>query len=46
MKIGQLSYVRLSTDAEFPYGSPELGSKYQGQSDPTASKVHQDFERR
>ena len=45
MKIGQLSYVRLTTSAEYPYGSPELGSKYQGQSDPTASKVHQDFQR-
>ena len=46
MKIGQLSYVRLTTSAEYPYGSPQLGSKYQGQTDPTASKVHQDFQRR
>ena len=45
MKIGQLSYVRLTTSAEFPYGSPELGSKYQGQTDATASKIHQDFKR-
>ena len=43
MKIGQLSYVRLTTAAEFPYGSPELGSKYQGQTDATASRLHQDF---
>ena len=28
-----------------PYGSPELGSKYQGQSEPTASAFHRDFER-
>jgi hypothetical protein len=26
-----------------PYGSPELGSKYQGQSEPTASAFHRDF---
>ena len=45
MKIGQLSYVRLTTPAEFPYGSPELGSKYQGQVDATASRIHQDFKR-
>ena len=43
MKIGQLSYLRLTTAAEYPYGSPELGSKYQGQKDPTASRIHQDF---
>lgn len=43
MKIGQLSYLKLTTPAEFPYGSPELGSKYQGQTDATASKIHQDF---
>ena len=43
MKIGQLSYVRLTSEAEFPYGSPELGSKYQRQTDATASRIHQDF---
>ena len=25
-----------------PYGSPGLGSKYQGQSEPTASAFHKD----
>ena len=44
MKIGQLSYLRLTTAADYPYGSPELGSKYQGQTDPTASRIHRDFE--
>ena len=43
MKIGQLSYVRLSTPADIPYGSPQLGSKYQGQSVTTASKIHKDY---
>ena len=31
MKIGQLSFLELTTPAERPYGSPELRSKYQGQ---------------
>jgi dCTP deaminase len=44
MKIGQISFYRMTTAAEFPYGSPELGSKYQGQSGPTASRAHQDFD--
>lgn len=35
--------VRLSTPAERLYGCPELGSKYQGQTEPTASRAHQDF---
>ncbi len=43
MKIGQISYLRLSTAADNPYGSPSLGSKYQGQKDPTASRMHWDF---
>ncbi|MPZ24498.1 MAG: dCTP deaminase [Dehalococcoidia bacterium] len=44
MKIGQLSFARLSTAVERPYGSKELGSKYQGQVEPTASRIHQDFQ--
>ncbi len=44
MKIGQISFYRMTTEADFPYGSPELGSKYQGQSGPTASRSHRDFE--
>ena len=39
MKIGQISFYQMTTAAEFPYGSPELGSKYQGQSGPTATTV-------
>lgn len=45
MKIGQISYLRLTTEADNPYGSPNLGSKYQGQTDPTASRMHQDFDK-
>jgi len=43
MKIGQISFYQMTTAAERPYGSIELGSKYQGQSGPTASRSHQDF---
>jgi dCTP deaminase len=43
MRIGQISFYQMTTPAEFPYGSPQLGSKYQGQSGPTASRSHRDF---
>lgn len=43
MKIGQISFLRLTTPAENLYGSPSLGSKYQGQVEATASKVHKDY---
>jgi dCTP deaminase len=45
MKIGQISYLRLSTPADRLYGSEGLGSKYQGQTDPTASRFSQEFTR-
>jgi dCTP deaminase len=44
MKIGQISFLRLSTPAENPYGSGVLGSKYQGQLGPTPSRLHLDYE--
>ncbi len=43
MRIGQISFFRMSSPVDRPYGSPELGSKYQGQSEPTASAFHRDF---
>ena len=43
MKIGQISFLRLTTAAEWPYGSEELGSKYQGQIGPTATRLYRDF---
>ncbi|MGA7271966.1 MAG: dCTP deaminase [Acidimicrobiia bacterium] len=43
MKIGQISFYQMTTPADHPYGSPELGSKYQGQSGPTPSRAHRDF---
>ncbi|MBS7548332.1 dCTP deaminase [Dietzia massiliensis] len=43
MKIGQLCLFRLSSPAETPYGSASVGSKYQGQRGPTASKAYLNF---
>ena len=43
MKIGQLCLVRLSSAAEFPYGSAQYGSRYQGQRGPTPSKSYLNF---
>jgi len=43
MKIGQISFFKMSSPVDRPYGSPSLGSKYQGQSEPTASAFHRDF---
>ena len=43
MKIGQLSFVQLSEPAAVPYGSRELGSKYQGQQGPTPSRYWKNF---
>jgi len=44
MKIGQISFVELSEPASSPYGTGDLGSKYQGQDGPTPSRYWQNFE--
>ncbi len=44
MKIGQLSFLELTTAAEHPYGSAQLRSKYQGQTGPTASRGYTDYQ--
>jgi dCTP deaminase len=44
MKIGQVSFVQLTEPAESPYGSGQLGSKYQGQKGPVPSRYWQNFE--
>ena len=46
MKIGQISFLRLTTAAERLYGDAGLGSKYQGQTEPTASRFYQDFDKK
>jgi dCTP deaminase len=45
MKIGQISFFRLTTEAEVPYGSRSTKSKYQGQHGPTASRFFEEFSR-
>jgi len=45
MKIGQISFFEMSSPVDRPYGSAGLGSKYQGQSEPTASAYFADFEK-
>lgn len=43
MKIGQLAFFQLDREAEHAYGDAELGSKYQGQRGPTASRYYRNF---
>ncbi len=43
MKIGQISFLRMTTPAEHPYGSEGMGSKYQGQRGPTPSRYFENF---
>ena len=43
MKIGQISFLTMTTPADQPYGSGVLGSKYQGQRGPTPSKYYLNF---
>lgn len=40
MKIGQISFIQMTTAADRPYGSSGLNSKYQHQDGPTASAYH------
>jgi len=44
MRICQIYFMKLTTPADRPYGSPELGSRYQGQADATPSRAHIDFD--
>lgn len=44
MPVAQISFMRLTTPVERAYGSPELTSKYQGDTDPTPSKYHLNFD--
>jgi dCTP deaminase len=43
MKIGQISFVQMTTPADKPYGSDGVGSKYQGQRGPTPSRYYRNF---
>jgi dCTP deaminase len=43
MKIGQISFFRMTSPADHPYGSDATGSKYQGQRGPTPSRYYLNF---
>jgi dCTP deaminase len=43
MKIGQVSFMQMTTPADQPYGSGAKGSKYQGQRGPTPSRYFENF---
>jgi dCTP deaminase len=43
MKIGQVSFMQMTTPAEHPYGKGARGSKYQGQRGPTPSRYFENF---
>jgi dCTP deaminase len=43
MRIGQLSVFQMTSPAERPYGSSELGSKYLEQEGPTPSRYWENF---
>jgi len=43
MKIGQISFMQMTTPADNPYGSAAVGSKYQGQQGPRPSRYWENF---
>lgn len=43
MKIGQVSFMTMTTAADRPYGKGASGSKYQGQRGPTPSRYFENF---
>jgi dCTP deaminase len=43
MKIGQISFLQMTSPADVPYGSGKLGSKYRGQRGPTPSRYFENF---
>jgi dCTP deaminase len=44
MKIGQVSFLQMTTPADVPYGTGRLRSKYQGQRGPTPSRYWENFD--
>lgn len=43
MPIAQITFLRLSSAAEVPYGHPDRKSKYFGDEGPRASRMHENF---
>jgi dCTP deaminase len=46
MRIAQISFIELTTPVDRPYGHEGLGSKYQGQTGPTPSRISREFPRK
>jgi len=44
MKIGQVSFMQMTTPADQPYGKGARGSKYLGQRGPTPSRYFENFQ--
>jgi dCTP deaminase len=44
MKIGQISFIQMTSPVDNPYGHGTLASKYQGDTDPTPSRYHLELE--
>jgi len=44
MKIGQVSFMLMTSPADNPYGQGASGSKYQGQRGPTPSRYFENFD--
>jgi dCTP deaminase len=44
MRVGQVSFMQMTTPADNPYGSGIIGSKYQGQVGPRPSQYWKNFE--
>ena len=44
MKIGQVSFMAMTTPADRPYGKGARGSKYQGHRGPTPSRYFENFD--
>jgi len=40
MRIGQISFIQMTSPVDNPYGGGALASKYQGDTDPTPSRYH------
>lgn len=45
MRVCQISFLEMTTSVDRPYGSTGLGSKYQGQTGPTPSRISREFEK-
>jgi len=45
MKIAQISFIRMDSEVDNPYGSDKLQSKYQGQTEAGESKFYENFSR-